>query len=130
MATTSQQADFNSQFDGECKDVFRAIVAEDLANGGDAAAQARAYAERGKPEFVLAYLLASSLSDDEKREVFAHAYHRRAEVTEERARAFDRKFHRSFALLFTEAGKDREAAKRIRAGRSPKSGAGRPLPVL
>lgn len=127
---TSRQTDFDAQFAGECKQVFRDIIADDLAGGGDAAPRAREYAERGKPEFALAFLLAAALPDEEKREVFAHAYDRRAEVTEERARDFDRRFHRSFAMLFAEAGKDRAAAQRIRAGRSPRSGAGHPLPVL
>lgn len=127
---TPPQPRFNEHYGDECKEVFRGIVVEDLARGGDAVGQAHAYAERGKPEFALAYLLASPLSDEEKREIFAHAYDRRAAVTEERAREFDRKFHRSFAMLFTEAGKDRAAAQRIRAGRSPQSGAGRQLPVL
>jgi hypothetical protein len=130
MPMPPAQNGFDAQFDGDSKEVFRGIIAEDLARGGDAVAQARAYAERGKPEFALAYLLASALADEEKREVYAHAYERRAEVTEQRAREFDHQFHRSFAMLFTEAGKDRAAAQCIRAGRSPNSGAGRQLPVL
>jgi hypothetical protein len=126
---TSRQADFDTQFAGVCKQVFCDLVAEGLGAGGDAASQAREYADRGKPDFALAYLLTADLPDAEKRIIFAHAYDRRAEVTEERAREFDRRFHRSFALLFAEAAKDRTAARRIRAGRSPNSGAGRPLPV-
>ena len=122
-------ADFNAQYGSLAKEVFRTIVHDDLAGGGDPVAQARAYAARGKPDFVLAYLLAAPLPDNEKCELLAQAYERRATYTEERAREFDRKFHRSFALLFTEAGKDRATAQRIRAGRSIHPGAGRQLPM-
>lgn len=111
------QANFNEQYGGTCKDVFRGIVTEELEHGGDAAQRARDYAERGKPDFALAFLLAAALPDEEKRDLYARSFERRATLTEERAREFDRTFHRSFAMLFTEASKDRAAAQRIRAGR-------------
>jgi hypothetical protein len=120
---------FERQFADACKAVFREIVAGDLARGGNAEEQARAYAARANPEFVLAYLLATSLPDEARREIYALAFDRRAALTEERAREFDRTFHRSFALLFAEAAKDRAAARAIRSGRAPRAQAERSLPV-
>lgn len=110
--------DFQMQYGSLAKTVFRDIVRDDLAGGSDAAAQARSYVTRGKPDFALAYLLATTLPEEEKRELLARSYENRASYTEERAREFDRRFHRSFALLFAEAGKDRATARQIRAGRS------------
>jgi hypothetical protein len=121
--------EFCAVFGPLAKEVFRQIVHDDLAGGGDATAQASAYIARGKPDFVLAYLLAAPLSDDEKRELFAQSYERRAILTEQRASEFDRRFHRSFDLLRKEAGRDREAARRIRTWRLPYSAAGWPLPM-
>lgn len=121
--------EFNAQYQALAKDVFRKIVHEAVAGGASVEEEARAYAERGKPDFVLAYLLECTLPDSEKREVLAHAYERRAALTEERAREFDRRFHRPFPLLFTEAGKDRTAAKQVRRGRAIHSGAGGQLPM-
>lgn len=129
MAGASPRSEFEEKFAGDCKDVFRELAASALADGADAIEQAHDYAERGKPEFVLAYLLVAELADGEKREVYARAFERRAVLTEERAREFDRTFHRSFAMLFTEAGKDRAAAQRIRGGRLPRSGVSRQLPM-
>ena len=129
MDQPTSTRDFNTIFGALAEDVFRDIVRDDLTRGGNASAQAGAYMARGKPDFVLAYLLVAPLSDDEKREMFAQSYERRALLTEERAREFDRRFHRSFELLFREAGRDREAARRIRTGRLPYSSAGRPLPM-
>lgn len=108
--------EFNTQYQALAKDVFREIVHETVADGASVEEEARGYAERGKPDFALAYLLECTLSDSEKREVLAHAYERRATLTEERAREFDRRFHRPFPLLFTEASKDRTTAKQVRAG--------------
>ena len=108
--------EFNAQYEALTKDVFREIVREDVVGGARVNTQAREYAERGKPDFALAYLLESTLPDAEKREVLAHAYERRAAVTEQRAQEFDRKFHRPFPLLHTEAEKDRATAKLVRAG--------------
>ena len=122
--------DFNTQYQSRKDDVFREIVRESLQQGLDPAEQARVYAERGKPDFALAYLLVCPLPDAEKREALARSYERRADHTEEQARAFDRQFHRPFPLLFKEANKDRAIAQRIRAGRRIQPDAGRQLPVL
>jgi hypothetical protein len=122
--------DFNTQYQPRKDDVFREIVRESLQRGLDPIEQARAYAERGKPDFALAYLLVCPLPDAEKRETLARSYERRADHTEEQARAFDRQFHRPFPLLFKEAGKDRAIAKQIRSGRRIRPDAGHQLPVL
>lgn len=121
--------EFNAQYQALAKDVFREIARETVTGGASVEEQARDYAERGKPDFALAYLLECTLPDGEKRELLAHAYERRAALTEQRAREFDRTFHRPFPLLFTEAGKDRAIAKQVRAGRAIRPGAGRQLPM-
>ena len=126
----SADADFATQFRAQCKAVFREAAERDLLAGGDPVARAREYAERGKPDFVLAYLLAATLPDDAKREMLAGAYERRAQLTEQRADEFDRRFHRPFPLLRLEASKDRTLAQRVRAGGSLRPGVGRPLPTL
>ena len=122
--------DFSSQYRRHAKEVFRELVTSDLAAGANAADRARAYAERGKPDFVLAYLLESSIGNDEKRELYASAFDRRAAISERRADDFDRRFHRPFPLVRLEASKDRQTAARIRAGGPLRPGAGRPLPTL
>ena len=91
---------------------------------------AREYTERGKPDFVLAYLLLADLPDDEKLALYAQAHERRSAYIEQKARQFDREFHRPFPLLFQEAAKDRALARRIRAGQSISPGAGRQLPMM
>ena len=99
-------------------------------DGADAAERAREYTERGKPDFVLAYLLLADLPDDEKLALYAQAHERRSAYIEQKARQFDREFHRPFPLLFQEAAKDRALARRIRAGQSISPGAGRQLPMM
>ena len=121
---------FDATYGSLAKDVFHDLVREALAQGGDPDERAREYAERGKPDFTLAYLLAGSLSDNQKRDVLARAYDRRAQTTEDRAREFDSKFHRPFPLLFSEAANDRAAARKIRAGHPIRPAAGRALPQL
>lgn len=123
-------ADFDAQYRAYCKDVFREVVARELESGNDPARQAREYAERGKPEFVLAYLLVCDLPDGEKRELYARAYDRRAAFADQKADEFDRRFHRPFPLIRLEATKDRTTAQRIRSGGSLRPGLGRPLPTL
>jgi hypothetical protein len=123
-------ADFDAQYRAHTKDVFRDVVARDLEDGSDPTSQARAYAERGKPDFVLAYLLVSDLPDTEKRALYALAYERRADLTNQIADDFDRRFHRPFPLMRLEATKDRTTAQRIRSGGSLRPGLGRPLPTL
>ena len=121
--------EFNTQYQVLAKDVFRELVYEAMTGGASVDEQAREYAERGKPDFALAYLLESALPDGEKREVLAHAYERRATITEQRAREFDHQFHRPFPLLFAEASKDRTAAKQVRTGGAIHPSASHQLPT-
>ncbi len=99
------------------KDVFTAHARKQLEEGADGFASARGYAEQGKPEFVLAFLLLIERSETEKRELLAYAYERRATLSEEKAEQLDRQFHRPFPLIKLEAQKDRMAARSIRQGR-------------
>jgi hypothetical protein len=121
---------FADQFATHNRDVFREAVKRELAAGGDPLALAGEYAARGKPEFVLAYLLAATAPDAAKRALYADAYDARAARTEQRADEFDQRFHRPFPLLRLEASKDRATAARIRSGGSLRPGLGRPLPTL
>jgi hypothetical protein len=106
------------------------IVRKEVTGGADAVEQAREYTERGKPDFVLAYLLLADLPDGEKLALYAQAHERRSAYIEQKARQFDREFHRPFPLLFQEAAKDRALARRIRAGQSISPGSGRQLPMM
>lgn len=121
-------------FDGlyrvQARQVIVDIAVEDVAAGASADAQAAAYAERGKPDFVLAYLLDSSIPDERKRDLYALAHERRAAYIEQRAREYDRRFHRAFPLLDTEAVNDRTTARRIRAGMPQSKGRGRQIPLI
>jgi hypothetical protein len=128
--TAGSGADFNTRYGKLVKDVFTEIVHQATAKGENPDAQARVYAALGKPDFTLAYLVAGSLPDGEKRDLLASAYERRAVYIEEKAREFDRRFHRPFPLLFTEASKDRATAKQIRAGRRIPPGADKQLPMV
>lgn len=123
-------AEFDAQYRAHNKNVFSELVARDVEGGSDPTRQARTYAGRGKPDFVLAYLLVSDLPDSEKRALYADAYERRAALTDQKADEFDRRFHRPFPLLRLEATKDRTTAQRIRSGGSLRPGLGRPLPTL
>ena len=107
---------FEEQFAPMLKEVFTIQARRQLQQGADGLALARGYAEQGKPDFALAFLLLVDMPDDEKREVLAHAYERRARFSEEKARQLDRQFHRSFPLIKLEAQKDRKLASAIRAG--------------
>jgi hypothetical protein len=98
-------------------DVFTVRAQENIAQGADGLTCALAYAEHGKPEFTLAYLLLVELSDEEKREILAVSYDQRAKISEEKAEQFDRQFHRPFPLIKVEAQRDRLAAQQIRQGR-------------
>jgi hypothetical protein len=128
-AQTSLPA-FASQYGPLSKEVFTGIARKEIAEGADADERARAYAERGKPEFALAFLLLGELPDDERRVIFAYAHERRAANTEQRAREFDRNFHRPFPLLAAEAAHDRALARQIRVGQALQHGAGKQLPLL
>ena len=123
-------ADFATQYRAHAKEVFHAIVQGELAKGADAGEQARIYAELGKPDFALAYLLAGTLPEAEKRDLYARAFERRAEHTEAKAHEFDRKFHRPFPMLLNEAVRDRADARGIRAGQQIRFDRDRQLPVM
>ncbi len=99
------------------KDVFKTHVQQQLDQGADGLASSRAYAEQGKPEFTLAFLLLINLPEDEKRELLAYAYERRATLSEEKSEQFNTQFHRPFPLIKLEAQKDRQAAHSIRQGK-------------
>ena len=121
---------FDALYRSQARQAILDIVAEELATGADAEAQAQHYAEKGKPDFVLAYLLDSALPDERKRELYAFAHEQRAVYIQQRAREFDRRFHRAFPLLETEAANDRVTARRIRAGMPPGKGRGRQIPLM
>ena len=99
------------------KEVFTTHARQQLEQGADGLVAARTYAEQGKPEFTLAFLLLIDGAEEEKREVFAHAYERRARLSQEKAAQLDAQFHRSFPLIKLEAQKDLMAAQAIRQGR-------------
>lgn len=128
--TEPAQPDFATLYRPLLREAFVAIVRDNVAQGGDAIAQARDYAERGKPDFALGYLLVADLPDAEKRAIFAAAHERRAANTERRAGEFDRQFHRPFPLLNDDAARDRALARQIRAGHKVDLIAGSQLPIL
>jgi len=111
------------------KDVFNMKAQEMLAAGADGLSSVRGYAEQGKPEFVLAFLLLIDLPDDEKRQLFAHAYERRAILSEQKAEQLNLQFHRPFPLIKLEAQKDRMTARSIREGKRVRSSTTRIPPV-
>lgn len=100
------------------KDVFRTNAQQQLGQGADGLVSARTYAEQGKPEFALAFLLLLKIPESEKRELLAHAYERRATLSEEKAEQLNRQFHRPFPLIKLEAQNDRMSAHSIRQGKS------------
>src|SRR5215472_1126340 len=95
------------------KDVFLDQARQQLDQGSDALTCADAYAEQGKPDFTLAYLLLTDVSDEVKRDIFARSYERRAQISEEKAEDFDKQFHRPFPLIKLEAQKDRVSAQQV-----------------
>jgi hypothetical protein len=99
------------------KDVFTIRAQENIAQGADGLTCALAFAEQGKPEFTLAYLLLTNVSDQEKQEILAVSYDQRANISEEKAEQFDQQFHRPFPLIKLEAQKDRLTAQQVRQGR-------------
>ncbi len=112
------------------KAVFTTEAQKALAQGADGLACAHAYAERGKPEFVLAYLLLIEQPEEAKRELLAHSYEQRATLSESKAEAFDRQFHRPFPLIKLEAQKDRLAARQVRQGRRVRTAGTKIPPTL
>lgn len=109
--------DFEELYRRLLKDVFLEQARQQIAEGADALTLADAYAEQGKPEFALAYLLLTDLPDDAKRDIFARSYERRATLSDEKAESFDRQFNRPFPLIKLEAQKDRTAANQVRQGK-------------
>lgn len=98
-------------------DVFMMQARQNVEQGADSLTCALEYAEQGKPEFTLAYLLLLALSESEKREILAISFEHRASLSEAKAEEFDIKFHRPFPLIKVEAQKDRLAANQVRQGR-------------
>ncbi len=99
------------------KAVFSEQAREQCARGTDAWTAACSYAELGKPDFALAFLLLVERPDEEKCETLAHAYERRAALSQEKANAYSVQFHRPFPLMKLEARKDLLAAQAVRQGK-------------
>ncbi len=108
---------FDELYASELNDVFKTHAQQQLDQGADGLASSHAYAEKGKPEFTLAFLLLIDLPEHEKRELLAHAYERRARLSEEKAQQLNIQFHRTFPLITLEAQKDRQVARSIRQGK-------------
>ncbi|HEX8997429.1 MAG TPA: hypothetical protein VF812_15485 [Ktedonobacterales bacterium] len=121
---------FDGLYVSQAREAVRTMAREALSGGADAAAQARDYATRGKPDITLAYLLECALADDEKRAIYAEAFERRAALTEQKAREFDAKFRRPFPLLLTDAAQDRGRARQVREGKRFGKGAGKQIPLI
>lgn len=98
------------------KEVFTRKAEEQIARGATALDSAHSYAELGKPDFTLAFLLLVECSENEKRETLAHAYERRAALAEAKANEYNMQFHRPFPLIKLEARKDLRVAQAIRQG--------------
>ena len=110
-------ATFAELYGGSLKEVFVEHARRDLEQGADIFMSADTYAEQGKPDFTLAYLLLLQVDDTVKRDILAHAYERRAYLSDEKAEELDKQFHRPFPLIKLEAHKDRMAAQQVRQGR-------------
>jgi len=108
---------FEELYAQQLKDVFKTHARQQLDQGSNALVSSRAYAEQGKPEFTLAFLLLTELPEDEKRELLAYSYERRATLSEKKAQQLDNQFHRPFPLIKLEAQKDRQSARSIREGK-------------
>jgi hypothetical protein len=110
------------------KDVFRELAREQLEQGTDGLTCADAYAEQGKPDFTLAYLLLTDVADEVKRDIFARSYEQRAALSEQKAEELARQFNRPFPMIKVEAQKDRTMARQIRQGK-PMPRQSRSLPI-
>lgn len=99
------------------KEVFTVQAQQKVDEGANGLESAYAYAERGKPDFVLAYLLLIDAPDEDKREILAYSYERRATLSEEKAESLSEQFDRPFPLIKLEVQKDRMNAQRIRQGK-------------
>ena len=112
-----QAASFDEQHRKMVNGAIHELAQKAVAGGGDAAALAQVYSEKGKPEFVLAYLLETGLPDLEKREMLAVAFENRAEQSEAWAKESEARYSRPFPLVHLEAQKDRANARNLRAGK-------------
>jgi hypothetical protein len=112
---------FSDLYSKMLKDVFLDLARQQLEQGADALICADAYAEQGKPDFTLAYLLLIDASDEVKRDIFARSYEQRATLSEQKANDFSLQFHRAFPMIKVEAQKDRQAAQQIRQGKRVRS---------
>jgi hypothetical protein len=110
-------ATFAELYSGLLKDVFVEHARRALEQGDDIFMCADTYAEQGKPDFTLTYLLLLQSDDSVKRDILARAYEQRAHISDEKAEELDRQFHRPFPLIKLEAHKDRLAAQQVRQGR-------------
>ncbi len=126
----SETPGFAALYASQEREAIRDLARGELERGADAAERARDYAEKGKPDFTLAFLLAGDLSDGERRAIYAEAFERRAARTEAKARELDKTFHRAFPMLFSDAAQDRGLARRVRDGRGFSQGAGRQIPLM
>jgi len=107
---------FREHYASLLKDVFAQHARQQLEQGVDGLAASRIYAEQGKPDFTLAFLLSIDLPDEQKRTLLAQAYEQRARHSDEKAAQLQAQFHRSFPLIALDAQKDRAAARAIRSG--------------
>lgn len=116
---------FHELYASLLKDVFTEHARRLLEQGADGLASARDYAEQGKPDFTLAFLLLIEGPDEEKRALLAQAYEQRARHSDEKAAQLQVQFHRSFPMIKLDAQNDRAAAMAIRSGkRLPGTGDG------
>ncbi|HEV2580133.1 MAG TPA: hypothetical protein VGT44_04700 [Ktedonobacteraceae bacterium] len=107
---------FHELYASLLKDVFSHYARQQMEQGMDGLASARTYAEQGKPDFALAFLLLIDIPDEEKRALLARAYEQRARHSDEKAAQLQTQFHRSFPMITLDAQKDRAGAQAIRAG--------------
>lgn len=114
---------FDELYRNTLNTVFLDRARQQLEQGVDGLACADAYADQGKPDFVLAHLLLVDAPDELKRDILARAYERRAELTDEKAATFDQQFHRPFPLVKLEAQKDRMCAQQVRQQKRIRRGA-------
>lgn len=105
---------FASLYAPALKEVFIEQAQQQIAQGADPLVSAHSYAELGKPEFTLAFLLLIEQPEEEKRETLAQAYERRAALSQEKAQAYSAQFHRPFPLIKLDARKDLLAAAAVR----------------
>ena len=101
--------------------VFLERARQQLTQGEDGMTCANTYADQGKPDFTLAYLLLVYGPEEMKCDILARAYERRA-ILCEKAAEFDQLYHRPFPLIKLEAQKDRMSAQQVRQGKKVRRG--------